>query len=294
LTDTLQLGSKTKLFGVHFALSQLVAYEPFGALGKKGPKPMVDTPNDARAETTLAFIGLTLMKSANRDRAAAFDFRVPCYALRWRAGEHSIVRSPWLHRMFKGLSAAPPIPEGLDTNLFWEHPLVLIEGQGGGKWFNVFKQGSSFDDRPGYRHLLINNTHNPLAFYHLHLQHSEAEVQGEIVDSQGVEIYGVKTECETGFLRVRRSSEVHVYGHSGWGSALPGLGLYTFEDCRDCLLSCFASYIKDSDGEKSPWRRFTSTPFDQWFPIVDVRQGKTNAPPPTERPVLYRIGAGKP
>jgi hypothetical protein len=192
--------------------------------------------------------------------------------------------------MFTGLSIAPPLTKANGTNLSFEHPMVRIEGQGGGQWFNFFIHGSSFDDTPGYRHVLVTNTRGPLAFYHFHAQHSEANFQCEIVDAIGVDFYGVKTECETAFLRVLRSSRVNVFGHAGWGSALPGRGLYVFEDCRDSLLSCFGSFIKDSDGEKSPWRRYTATPFQLWHPIVEVVQGRTNAMPPLQRPVFYRIG----
>lgn len=286
VSDTIHLRARTKLIGVHHTLSLIIAYDPFGALAENGPKPIVDTPNDANAETVFAFIGIRVMKWCDKARAQAIDHTVPFYALRWSCGERSIVRSPWIQRAFSGAAFAPEHAASSRTNLIWKHPFVRIEGNGGGKWYNFFIHGSAFEDTPDFRLVQITGTKNRLSFYHFHAQHSEADFQCGIDGLKNISFYGVKTECETGFMRITDSSSVHIFGHAGWGTALPGRGLYTFSGGTDILVSCFGGFIKDADGEKSPWRKFTSTPFTQWHPIVDLdTQYKM---PPTERAVLYK------
>ncbi|MEK6795399.1 MAG: glycosyl hydrolase family 28-related protein [Spirochaetota bacterium] len=287
VSDTIRLKSGTKLIGVHHTLSLIVAYDPFGALAENGPKPIVDTPDDANADTVIAFVGIRVMKWCDTARAKGMDHTAPFYALRWRTGERSMVRSPWIHRAFSGISFAGTHINTGRTNLTWKHPFILIEGNGGGKWYNFFSQGVAYSDTPDFRIMQISGTKNRLSFYHYHAQHSEGDFQCGITGSKNVNFYGVKTECETAFMRIADSSAVHIFGHAGWGSALPGLGLYTFSGGSDILLSCFGSFIRDDGtGEKVPWRKFTRTPFNEWHPVVDDHtQFKM---PPTERAVLYK------
>lgn len=289
VTDTIRLKSKTKLIGVHFTMSVITAHDPFGALSGDTPKPILDTPDDADAVTTLAFVGISLMKWSAPSRAQSYDFKVPCYAIRWRAGEKSIVRSPWVRRVFSGVSLAESDDTKWLTNLSWEYPLVRIEENGGGKWFNFFSHGS-FTDRDSFRHIVVSNTHNSLAFYHLHAQHAEGDFQCEIIGSSNIDIYGIKTECETSFLRVKNSGQFRIFGHSGWGSALSGEGLYVFENCSNFLFSCFGGMIKDVAWPKKPWKKYQDTVFMEWYPIVETIGEMKSVIGPNERPMLYERG----
>ena len=286
VTDTINLRSKTKLIGIAFHLSVIMAYAPFGKLGDLSvPKPVISTADDANAETIIAFVGIQIAKEASADYAEKLGGKIPCYALLWRCGEKSIVRSPYIKRIHDGSAYNNPDDQE-QKSLEWKHPFVIIEGNGGGKWYNFFIHGNPSPDESAYRHILIRNTKNYLGFYHLHAQHSEGDSQCEIDNSRNIRIYGVKTECANGFLRIKNSSDIRIYGHSGWGTTFPGTGLYTFEDCDDYLLSCFGGFIKDTAEAKSPWKKYVCLPFTEWSPVNEIFKGKPGLLSPFTRPLL--------
>ncbi|HBE03365.1 MAG TPA: hypothetical protein DC049_12980 [Spirochaetia bacterium] len=286
VTDTINLRPKTKLIGIAFHLSVIMAYAPFGKLDDLSvPKPVISTADDANAETIIAFIGIQVAKEAALEYTEKLGGKVPCYALLWRCGEKSIVRSPYIKRIHDGTAYNNP-GEQEQKSLEWKHPFVIIEGNGGGKWYNFFIHGFPSPDEATYRHILIRNTKNSLGFYQLHAQHSEGDSQCEIINSRNIRIFGVKTECDNGFLRIKNSSDIRIYGHSGWGSAFPQTGLYTFEDSDDYLISCFGGFIRDVSPAKSPYKKYGEHPFIEWYPINEIIKGKANPISPFERPLL--------
>jgi len=216
---------------------------------------------------------------------------VPCYALLWQCGGESIVRSPQIRRVLYQYPLVSSDDEKI-VHLSWENDYVRISGNGGGRWYNFFIHGSAHQDSDSYRHLSVRGTRNPLAFYHLHAQHAQSTAQLEIFDSRNVDIFGVKSESETQILQVKRSAGVRVVGHAGWASALPGFGLYEFEDCQDFLFACFGGFIRDRDGREYSWRKHRSTPFTQYLPLVEKREGAEDIEmTPYQRPLFYERGA---
>ena len=62
----------------------------------KDPRPLVDTADSAQADTYVAFVGISVpYHAAETVPGDTVDF----YALRWRCGGTSILRSPGINRL---------------------------------------------------------------------------------------------------------------------------------------------------------------------------------------------------
>src|SRR5690606_17930275 len=99
------------------------------------------------------------------------------YALRWRAGRRSVVRNVSPLAGFWEPGAPPAF-----------HPMVRIEGSGGGRWYQ-FEGWHWWGQGPDYRHLLVEGTSEPLAFYMLNPEHAASEAQVELRKARNVSIY---------------------------------------------------------------------------------------------------------
>ena len=144
------------------------------------------------------------------------------YAVQWRAGRNSEFRNVnVLSRSTFGYGGRPGKPNGPDTHL----PLVRIEGNGGGRWYN-FYQESAWKQLPGYRHLLVEGTTEPLRFYQLNPEHAHSDANVEIRNAHNVEVYGIKGEGNYAVLWIRDSDHVNVYGYGGNASAFPAADGY--------------------------------------------------------------------
>jgi hypothetical protein len=215
---------------------------------------------------------------------------MPVYALHWRSGGSSVVRSPMFHRPYDASGSMPREPGKLSRLEWRDGALVRISGQGGGKWYNLFMHGSAHRDGDDFRLLRVEGTRNPLAFYHLHAQHTEGEAQIEFHDARHIDVFGVKSESETRVVQAVNVSHLRIFGHSGWASSLPGTGLYHFVDSEDFLLAGFGGFIRDQPGISRSWRRHTATPFTAYWPVEETRGGESAHVPPTSRPILYQRG----
>ncbi len=159
ITRTLELRPRTRLVGVAQHLSVLVATAAEGGFADpEKPAPLIRTADDARAETVLAFCGLW----APHNLTAA-------YALHWRSGGRSVFRAVEISNAGVPLAGAegkgrraPSVPR--------RHPLVVVSGHGGGRWYN-FREGGEYPQARGYRHLVVEDAAGPLAFYQLSPQH---------------------------------------------------------------------------------------------------------------------------
>jgi hypothetical protein len=222
LSRPLRLHARTKLMGIGNVQTVLTSL-PGGPAYRDpdAPQPLVETVDDAAAETVLAFMKLLV------------PVRNPSvYALRWRAGRNSIVRNVY------------PIREAFHAHgAAMNHPLVRIEGSGGGRWYtNVLLHW--WDQGPDYRHLLIEGTREPLAFYMLEPQHGRSTAMVEIRDAENIDIFGVKAEGDFGLMTIARSRAIRIFGYSGNGMPMRGWALFSLEDCRDILLANIAPRFK--------------------------------------------------
>lgn len=215
ISRPLELRAHTSLVGASTALVSIQPREDASAFRDPlHPAPAIETVDDPSATTTLAFL----------------EIRVPvrlagAYALRWRAGRHSVVRNVNFERTFWD----PDSP-----GLF--HPFLRIEGGGGGRWFNL-QQTHWWSQSPLYRHVLIEGTREPLTIYGLCAEHARSEAQVEIRAAENVEIFAVKGEGNYPVVWMRDCRAVRVFGYGGNASPWPGWSLFRLERCRDLTLA---------------------------------------------------------
>jgi hypothetical protein len=215
ISKSLVLKSSTKLIGIGNIQSVITSIENGSDfIDPNNPSPLVETVNDSSASTVLAFIKL-LVPTKN-----------PCvYALKWRAGKNSLVRNVYPVR-------DKIHPHGTAMN----YPMIRIEGAGGGKWYtNVLLHW--WDQGPDYRHLLINGTQSPLAFYMLEPQHGRGTTMVEILNSRNIDIFSMKSEGDFGVLTARNSEDFRIFGYSGNGNPYAGYELFNLVVCKDFLLA---------------------------------------------------------
>ncbi|HYW79510.1 MAG TPA: glycosyl hydrolase family 28-related protein [Thermoguttaceae bacterium] len=294
ISDTLRLRPDTKLLGVAHHLSIIMTRPPFGRLGTGNlPKPLVETADTADASTIIAFLGILVMNEAPTEDVERLGGILPYYALSWRCGGASIVRSPHIAR--KRLYGFPlRSPKGI-ASFAYSAPTVRISGHGGGRWYNFFIHGNASDTND-YRHILVENTEGPLAFYHLHAQHAESDSQCEIRGSANVDIFGVKAEYQTRFLKVQDSSHIRIFGHGGNATAVRGSAHYVFVDSNDITLTNMSDQFnaRQQTPTPMPYREHPVEPFTAYSPIIDIRGGQEIAIPSNEDPILWRSVIRKP
>jgi hypothetical protein len=106
VSDTLELGAETRLFGVHPHLSRIRARDTLSSGRRFGglqagdqPLPLVRTVDDPHARTVVSMVGIEAPRSAAQHRRNP----VLVYALEWRAGRQSIIH----HASFSPYNAFP-------------------------------------------------------------------------------------------------------------------------------------------------------------------------------------------
>jgi hypothetical protein len=258
LTQPLRLRADSRLFGlgVYSVLEPDPEAEAFA--DPDSASPSIVTPDDPEATCTVAFLQLWC--------------RVPgSYGLHWRAGGRSLVRNvrtkpwPWV----RGAAAV-------------EHPMVLIEGNGGGRWHNALMH-YKFPQAPGHRHVLARGTRQPLAFYMLNPEHSAADHMIEFDDVRNLDVFGLK--CETlgangpkdmTAVVIRNSSGFRILGHGGNATAPARAPLYLLENCRGFVLANFSHQPFQGGADPSTWFTLEEqhasgepirTPATEWFTL---------------------------
>lgn len=287
LTDTLRLKPNTKLIGVAHHLSILMARSPFGSLRDvEHPKPLVETSNSARADTYLAFVGIGVPYHAPSQTPGK---TAGMYALRWKCAGTSILRSPGIHRLHI-FGQGSSLPEG-QKMLTFDHPLCLITGSGGGKWFNFFIHGSAHPETQDYRHIKLAGNTEPIRFYMLHAQHANnADSQCEAVGVKDLTVFGIKTENNTSFFRISDCDTVRLFGHGGIATPPPGGAQYTFRDVKNLLIACTADQVNLEPSKAIKDGNIKRTNINDYFPYVIVNGTQTQQMPSLERPILFIRG----
>ncbi|MBT3377929.1 MAG: hypothetical protein HN742_27915 [Lentisphaerae bacterium] len=285
ITGTLKLRPNTKLIGLAQHLSVVMARDPDGEFGRSDhPKPLVETADDGGAETVIAFLGMRFP----REVVNAYDGKtLPVYALKWSCGPKSVFRSNQTEALrifgFKRSKEhkQPPM----------HHPSVLINGNGGGKWYN-YHDGQFFAPTTrSQRAILIDSARGPLHFYNFEPQGGDGAAIAEIKNSRSISLYGCKTECDTTFLHVSDSDHIRIFGHGGIGNASAGGSLYIFERTPSFLIANIADQAEL--GPDKPYYAGLSVNrnIKTYYPLLDRRaSGDEVLIPSLERPVLYRRG----
>ncbi|RMG04349.1 MAG: hypothetical protein D6741_01170 [Planctomycetota bacterium] len=276
---TLHLRKDTVLIGTHRCFSWLVpkAIEGGDFNDPSKPQPVVDTPDDASASTTIAFFGI-----------GTLDDSQAAYCLRWRVGRNSIFRDVNIRFDYRAPAQGLAYPE--DRSRLFDLPLVLVTGHGGGKWYD-FHQESSRGHGPNYRHLLVDGTSEPLHFYQCNPEHARSEANFEIRNAQNVFLYGVKGEYYRPIVMITDSRKVGLFGYGGVAAAEPGHALFVIRRSDDYVLANLVDSVRFPRGEPDTFFAGDGVDPELWFMVEETpSDGTTIRLPPLERPVLYRRG----
>jgi hypothetical protein len=268
ISRPLRLRATTRLRGLTANLTSLSPLEGADAWADPEiPNPLVDTVDDPAATTALAFITLQMSPT-----------NPAMYALRWRAGRHSMVRD--IHPAGGSWHAnAPPRP----------YPMVRIEGSGGGSWYQ-FVGGGGASQGPDSRGLLIEGTTEPLRFYMLNPEHGKSNAMIEARRARNISIYAMKAEGDYTAMWLRECRNFRLFGYSGNAMLRPDWAVFRIEESSDLLLANVAPQLK-------PPRSWTALGIfshpAKWFILTDSARRLAEpelAVRGSEQMVLYRRG----
>ncbi len=124
------------------------------------------------------------------------------YNLLWRSGRKSVIRD-WII-----------LHEGMHLPIRTHHATV-VTGNGGGRWYNYYDETWNREYMPAYRHLLIEDTHEPLRIYQCNPEHARCEANMEIRNASNVTLYGVKGEGNYPIVLIRHSNNIRMMGYGG-------------------------------------------------------------------------------
>ncbi len=290
ISRTLKLGPKTKLIGAGQHLSVILVREPRGAFADPSTaSPLILTADDPHADTVLAFLELFVATIVPADYTG--DDILGYHALTWQCGGTSIFRQVQVSlSRLHGFGSAP----AGSRQVTLRHPAVHVRGHGGGSWYNFYIHGYG-PYASQYRHLLVADTLGvPLRFYHLHAQYSLQAFQCELRNARNVSLFGVKTEYQTGFMRIAGCDNIRIFGHGGNGKAAPGAAHYIIEATPNFLLSNLGDQPwlgSTQQAAKKAWIMSVKRNIRDYYPLIDrPSEGPEVRVPSLVRPLVYRRG----
>jgi len=219
VTKPLSLRPGTRIFGISHTCSNIFI-EGGGALfGDRGnPTPVLQTPDDPQGRNLLAFFSVTIPRSAQGAHALLHQSgQSTLFACRFSYHHHSLEEEGQLLHDLEHVT-----------------PPVVVRGAAGGKWYLHFEEAQF--KHPEGRHLLIEGTTQPIAFYQLNVEHADCDAQMEIRDCRNIRIFGLKSERNSVVLRIRDSKNISLYGYGGNATAYPGKSLFEVLDSQDVRL----------------------------------------------------------
>ena len=282
VSKTIRLRPNTKLTGAHRCFSWLLPLERDGGdfEDPAHPQPVVATADDAQAETVVAFLGIRTLEESSA-----------AYCLHWQAGRRSVFRDTNI--VFSYRSPPQGLARSLDPSevkRLYNHPLVRIDGHGGGRWYN-FHQESSRGHGSDYRHLLIDGTTEPLHMYQCNPEHARSDANMEIRGAKRVSIYGVKGEYNQPIIWIRNCDDIRVFGYGGNAAAVEGRALFMIERTPNVVLANLVDSPRMPQGV--PDTHFAGDGVDprRWHMVLERSpDSELILTPPLDRPVLYRRG----
>ena len=241
VTKTLQLRPQSKLVGLrHMSVIHALYRDGGSFTDPEKPQPILRTVDDAEAETAVAYV--TLSWDAERPGTCTF--------LEWRAGRKSVVRS--VH-----------IGSGR-----LEHYHTLLAGNGGGRWYSLFKLAR----------MTVDGTHEPLRIYQCNPEWG-ARPHMLVKNARNVTIYAFKNEGPNA-MTIQESDEINVFGYGGIANAPKGKALFTVERTPHFRLAGLVDRVF-KDG----------TPPTEWFMVAETpSEGPAIHTEPLDRIVLYQRG----
>jgi hypothetical protein len=316
VSKTLDLRADSKLIGVSHMLSVLqpisTLTERFNGVSESDPDaPLLRTVDADNANTYLGFLHLLRTYSLENHNPTS----VGNYVLEWRCAGDSLVRQikvegdpsknirpDLVASSYYGLSQSidqnypqDSFPQGMWA---WpvKYPTVQIRGHGGGRWFTLWVHGRQAL-RETVPFLLVENTQQPLQFYHMHLQQQDSLNHAEFRNADNVTVYGTKGEIKGSMLYFSNCDNVRLFGHGGLSSPDPSRNppyLFQFINCTNFLVSGIGDTINQGSGD---WQ---GGAYDRWYhannlsfsPLLDRHYAHSEVVvPPEDRPILYLRGA---
>lgn len=223
----LKLRKNSRIVGVSQILSNILIQQPGEHFGDASrPQAVVETPNVRDGSNLLAFFSTTVPRSL----LGAYAFRhqaAQAIILGCRFGFHHQADDE--ENRVRDLEHSGSLQPGV-----MNHALVVVSGSGGGKWYMHYEEQPILGH--SYRHLLIEGTSEPLAFYHLNIEHAGGDAQMEIRQSRNVRIYSFKTERNPVAMRIHSCEDISVYGWGGNATPFPGKSLIEIIHSHDVRL----------------------------------------------------------
>ena len=279
VSRTIRLRPDTKLIGLHRCYSWLVPLDqPGGDFDEpKNPQPVVRTANDAKGNTVLAFLGIRTLGDSSG-----------AYCLRWQAGRRSIFRDTNIVFSFRAQPQGPACSmKPSEVTGLYNHPLVVIDGHGGGRWYD-FHQESSRGHGPDYRHLLIEGATEPLHMYQCNPEHTRSDVNMELRNARNVSVYGVKGEYNQPIIWIKDCDHIRVLGYGGNAAAHEGHALFAVERTPNFLLANLVDSPRMPQGIPNTFFAGDGVDPRRWHMVVERTVADELIRTPTlDRPVLY-------
>ncbi|MCD8483834.1 MAG: hypothetical protein LR015_15000 [Verrucomicrobia bacterium] len=255
ISDTIDLLPQTKLIGINRQWSVITSSQADGVFGGAESRsdypdgiPMLRTVDSATADTVIAHLRLAVgfpIKTHNGwwsgggppnfNQSGAIppeEAVVEVYPLLWRAGGTSLVRECMFNPRNEFNFHFNLYNEQTYVGAVFMHPLIRIEGHGGGRWYGFHFHGY-YPFGPEGELIRITDNQSPVHFYHLHAQHNTALNLIRLENARYVSIYGIKTEHHKTLLRSNQSEHVRIFGHGGIATPAPGGQHYYFDNNND-------------------------------------------------------------
>jgi hypothetical protein len=246
INKPLVLGSKTQLTGAGKTYSII---RPLASWDAGSEKTMITTISDADAITSLSFILLETNPNQHKDMTR----------IDWKAGRNSIIRDIMI-----GTTATAP-------EASYNHNLLRVTGPTGGGRIYAFAAENhalrKLTNHPDYRHILVQNTDEPLHFYACNVERVSSGIQFEIKNSSNTSIYFLKSESNTTSgnstpFSMTNSSEIRLFCLTGLLSVQNGRGLVEVNNCDKFIVT----HVKSFGGADN----------SNWFNVKEIHNALTH------------------
>lgn len=215
ISKPLMLKADTTLFGLTNVLTQITSIDGAPAFADvENPRPLIETPDCPEATTSLQMMTLEIPVT-----------NPSVYALHWKVGGEAFVRNIY-----------PIRPIWHPHAIAMSHPMVRISDSGGGRWYTQTLLGW-WSQGPDYRHLLVEDTSQPLRFYHLQPQHARSEAMVEFRNARNIDVYSMKAEGDVTIVWLNHCQAVRLFGYGGNASPSPGRAIFRLDDCSEIQLA---------------------------------------------------------
>ncbi len=212
ISDTLTLHEDSHIIGVSGFVSQIRTHSTWTP---NEATPMIQTVDDANAQTKLSFFNLTWLTPTNDDW---FE------GIHWQAGRNSEVVS---------MITRPYGNSNTSNNKARKE--TRITGNGGGRWFGAgFVSNAKRNGHADHRKLWVKDTTEPLILYGLNVEDGKGDRQAEFDNVANVLIYGFKAENDNA-IYVKDSNNFILFGAGGDGD-----NMLTFTDSSPVLVGNIA------------------------------------------------------